>query len=110
MGVFLILVNSNKSNKYRLVNTTILSTNWIGEESPYTNTLMIDGITINTDICILPSSTWTTDIIEAWGNAGILSGDQVEGSITLKAYGEEPGVDIPISILIGDTVIVEGGE
>ena len=110
MGVFLILVNSNKANKYRLVNTTILSSGWVGEESPYSNTITIEGVRENTDICILPSSNWTTDIIEAWGNAGILSGDQVEGSISLKAYGEKPSIDIPIIVLVGDTVIIEGGE
>ena len=107
MGVFLILVNSNKSNKYRLVNTSILSSGWIGEESPYTNSITIEGVTTNTDICILPSSTWTSDIIEVWGSAGILTGEQATNSITLKAYGEKPSIDIPISILIGDEVVEE---
>ena len=46
----------------------------------------------------------------AWGNAGILTGEQSEGSITLKAFGEKPSIDIPIIVLVGDTVIVEGGE
>ena len=100
-------LNSNKSNKYRLVNTTILSTNWIGEESPYTNTITIEGVTENTDICIVPSSTWTSDIIEVWGCAGILTGEQATNSITLKAYGEKPIIDIPTSILIGDEVVEE---
>ena len=109
-GRYFFYLNSNKSNKYRLINTSILSSGWVGEESPYTNSITIEGVRENTDICILPSSTWTSDIIEVWGSAGILTGEQSEGSITLKAYGEKPGIDIPISVLIGDTVIVEGGE
>ena len=107
MGVFLIPVNSNKANKYRLINTTILSSGWVGEESLYSNTLVIEGVTENTDICILPSSNWTTVEIEAWGNAGILTGEQTTNSITLKAFGEKPSIDIPISILIGDEVVKE---
>ena len=35
----------------------------------------------------------------AWAEAGIASGDNIQGAIILEALGEKPGVDIPIHIL-----------
>lgn len=94
----------DKASKYKRTTATIPSAGWTGDTAPYTNTITVSGITATNDIQVLPSYDWTTEQAEAWGGAMILSGSQSENTMTLKAYGDKPVIDIPVVILIGDTV------
>lgn len=99
---------AGKANKYKSQSVTVPATGWAGDAAPYTNTLSVEGVTATNDISVIPQFTWTAEQAEAWAGAMILSGDQAAGSLTLKAYGDKPEIDIDITVMIGDEV--EGGE
>lgn len=100
---------AGKADRSVLLSVTIPATAWTGDEAPYTNTLAIEGVTATNDISVIPQFTWTAEQAEAWAGAMILSGDQDAGSLTLKAYGDKPMVDLTVTVLIGDEV-TKGGE
>ena len=99
---------AGKANKYKSQSVTVPAGGWVGDTAPYTNTLSVEGVTATNDISVIPRFTWTAAQAEAWAGAMILSGDQAAGSLTLKAYGDKPEIDIDITVMIGDEV--EGGE
>lgn len=92
---------ANKSSSYEVVLTAI---NWTGDESPYSNKINITGVTMTNNIEILIDiNTATKEQVETWSSAMIIGGTQTTGSVTLKAYGDKPEIDIPlIAIVRGD--------
>lgn len=101
---------AGKANKYKSQSVTVPAGGWVGDTAPYTNTLSVEGVTATNDISVIPQFTWTAAQAEAWAWAMVLSGDQAVGSLTLKAYGDKPEIDIDITVMIGDDVATEGGE
>lgn len=79
---------------------TLLASNWVGTESPYTNTLAMDGVTETNIVEIVTPSNVTAEEVIAFQSAQILNGTQTLGSITLNAWGEVPGIDLPITIIV----------
>lgn len=108
LGVLAAQIKNRFARKSKEVSVTVPATGWTGSEAPYTNTLTIEDVTATNDISVIPRFTWTAAQAEAWAGAMILSGDQAAGSLTLKAYGDKPEIDIDITVMIGDEV--EGGE
>ena len=76
------------------------ASSWSGTAAPYTITLSVPGATATNNIEIVPPGDLTTTQAEAYMGASILNGTQEEGSITLKAYGDKPTIDIPIEIIV----------
>ena len=85
-----------KSSK---VSTTIKASSWSGS-GPYTNTISVSGVTTSNNVEVLIPGSATDVQVEAWMSAGIVNGTQVANSITLKAYGDKPSIDIPIECII----------
>lgn len=83
-----------------IADITLLATNWIGNESPYTYTLAINGVTETSNQEVLPALNITKTQLEVLQAANIQDGGQTSGSLTLKAFGEIPVIDIPIRVLI----------
>ena len=99
-GYELRAVDKNQfTAKSTKVTTTITASKWTGS-GPYTNTITVSGVTTTNNVEVLVPSTITTAQAEAWMNAGILCGSQAANSITLKAYGDKPSIDIPIECII----------
>lgn len=88
------------ATKSTIVNTTLLSNNWVGTEAPYTNTLAIDRVTETNIIEIVTPPNITAEQVEAFQLAQILNGTQTVGSITLNAWGEKPEADLNIIVII----------
>lgn len=99
----------NKADRYKKHAATLPSSGWTGSAAPYTNTLTVPGITAGNDICVLPDPAWTLPKAQAWAGAMVLAGEQGENTLTLKAYGDKPEMDLPIVILIGGA-LWEGGQ
>ena len=62
-------------------------------------------MTPTNDVNIVLNST-DTNIANAWMDLSVVCGTQSSNSLTLYAYGKKPSVNIPISVLVGDEVIV----
>ena len=88
------------SGKSVKASVTLLASGWSGTTSPYTNTITVSGVTATNNVEVLIPSTITAAQAESWMSAGILCGSQEADSITLKAYGDKPSIDIPIECII----------
>jgi hypothetical protein len=93
-------IYDNYTGKSTKVNATLSASGWSGTTSPYTNTITISGVTTTNNVEVLIPSTITAAQAESWMAAGILCGSQDTDSITLKAYGDKPSIDIPIECII----------
>lgn len=93
-------IYDNYTGKSTKVNATLPASGWSGTTSPYTNTITISGVTATNNVEVLIPSTITAAQAESWMAAGILCGSQDTDSITLKAYGDKPSIDIPIECII----------
>ena len=93
-------IYDNYTGKSTKVNATLSASGWSGTASPYTNTITISGVTATNNVEVLIPSTITAAQAESWMAAGILCGSQDTDSITLKAYGDKPSIDIPIECII----------
>ena len=82
--------------KSSLITATLLATNWA--DTSYT--LAVAGVRIDSAVEILPGSAITEDQLEALQGANIQDGGQTAGSITLKAFGDVPTIDIPIRVIV----------
>lgn len=84
----------------RIINATLTSTGWSGSSAPYSQTLTIDGVTSSSIIEVVPQSNITTAQVNAMANAMIITGTQSTNSMTLKAFGTKPTINLPITVII----------
>lgn len=79
---------------------TLVSASWTGTAAPYTYTISNSAITATSTQELSPATDITADQLTALQNANIIDGGQAAGSMTLKAFGEKPSVDIPVRIIV----------
>lgn len=79
---------------------TLASASWTGTAAPYTYTISNAAITATSTQELMPATDITADQLTALQNANIIDGGQAAGSMTLKAFGEKPSVDIPVRIIV----------
>lgn len=85
------------SAKYIIVEATLLANMWGVDLYTWQN----ENITSAEQIIeLLPSATITTEELEALQMANIVGNQQTVGSVTFKAYGDIPTVDIPVIFVI----------
>lgn len=88
------------AKKASVIDTQLLSTAWKGTQPPYTYELSINGVT-NNNINEINFHVNATQIqIESYQNAMLQDGGQSENMIILKAIGDKPSIDIPITIIV----------
>lgn len=91
---------NSKANKSTTVNATLSASSWQGSSAPYTYTLSVSGVTATSNQEILEALNITATQLEALQGANIVDGGQSANSITLKAFGEKPTIDIPIRVIL----------
>lgn len=82
------------------LSVTLASASWTGTAVPYTYTISNAAITATSTQELSPATDITADQLTALQNANIIDGGQAAGSMTLKAFGEKPSVDIPVRIIV----------
>lgn len=90
----------NAAVKGTALSVTLASASWNGTAAPYTYTISNSAITATSTQELSPATDITADQLSALQAANIIDGGQAAGSITLKAFGEKPSVDIPIRIIV----------
>lgn len=98
-GVTAAAPGTDYSGPRATVTATLLASGWTGSEAPFVYTLAIAGVTPNSYQELLPAVNITAEQLKALQAANITDGGQASGSMTLKAYGKVPTVDIPIRVI-----------
>ena len=88
------------ANKGTAIAVTLASGSWTGTAAPYTYTISNSAITATSNQELTPATDITADQLAALQGANIIDGGQAAGSMTLKAFGEKPSVDIPVRIIV----------
>lgn len=79
---------------------TLTADGWTGSEAPYTQRLENPNISADCDGVISFSATITDEQLEIAAAAQIRVTEQGEGYIIVKASGELPTVDIPVTLML----------
>lgn len=82
------------------LSVTLASASWTGTAAPYTYTISNAAITATSTQELMPATDITADQLTALQNANIIDGGQAAGSMTLKAFGKKPSVNIPVRIIV----------
>ncbi len=85
------------SAKARIGNVTILASNWVGADSPYSQVVTVDGVTENSQVDLTPSVEQLAifhekDLAFVTENEG--------GVVTVYAIGQKPENDYNIQVTI----------
>lgn len=87
---------ANKAGKSTTVNATLLASGW----SDGVYVLSVNGVTAIGNQEVLPGLNITPEQLEALQSANLQDGGQANGSVTLKAFGDVPTIDIPIRVIV----------
>lgn len=82
------------------LSVTLASASWAGTAAPYTYTISNSAITATSTQEVSPATDITANQLTALQSANIIDGGQAAGSMTLKAFGKKPSVDIPVRIIV----------
>lgn len=98
-GVTAAAAGTDYSGPKATVTATMLASGWTGSEAPFVYTLAIAGVTATSYQELLPAVNITAEQLKALQAANITDAGQAAGTMTLKAYGKKPTVDIPIRVI-----------
>lgn len=90
----------SKANKSITTEATLLASGWMGENAPYIYNLSVTGVTATSNQELLPALDITAEQLTALQAANIQDNDQYEGTVSLKAFGTEPTINLPIRIIL----------
>ena len=85
------------ATKSVVVETTLEAANWSEALYVWSNSGIVSA---NQVIEMSPGKTITLEQLEALQGANVIGTDQAVGSLTLKAFGDVPTVDIPVTFLL----------
>lgn len=87
------------SSAAKLVDITLLAADWKGGESPYSQAVTVDGISVNSAIYLLPS----VEQIELLHHTGLTAANE-DGAVTVYAIGDKPDADMTIQAVLMEVV------
>lgn len=79
---------------------TLSASSWTGDSAPYTYTLEVTDVTNISNQELLPALNITEEQLTALQAANIQDDGQAANSVTLKAFGDKPTIDIPIRVIV----------
>ena len=91
---------ANKSLKSSISTATLPASGWTGSAAPYSYALSVAAVTATSANELLPGASITADQLDALQSANIQDGGQAAGHITLLAYGDKPGIDLPVRVIV----------
>lgn len=83
-----------------LVEAALYAASWVGNAAPFTYTLTLEGVAANNTVELLPGGMITAEELKALQGANIQDGGQTDDSITLKAFGKKPAIDLPVRFIV----------
>lgn len=91
-----ILGSLNRSNA-RIANVVLLAANWVGNASPYSQVVTIDGVTENSQVDLTPSIEQLVIFYEK--DLGFVTENE-DGVVTVYAIGQKPENDYTMQVTI----------
>jgi len=91
------LIGSLNTTNARIANVDLLSANWVGTASPYSQVVAIDGVTENSQVDLTPSIEQLVILYEK--NLGFVTENE-GGIVTVYAIGQKPENDYTIQVTI----------
>lgn len=89
-----------KADKSTTRNALLLAAGWVGTDKPYIQTVSVDGLGAEQNGQASLAQSASDEQERAAVKAELTVCGQAEGSLTIKAKGERPSVDIPIEITL----------
>ena len=80
-------------------NKTLLASAWVGASAPFTLDLAVTGVTATSIQDWSTGLSITSAELLALQKANIVDGGQSAGTVTFKAFGVKPTIDIPIIVV-----------
>ena len=102
-------INYGPAPRSKVYDVTLLALSWLGGSSPYTYIIStITSINSNAIVHIIPSPNITPAEYTSYTNAKIISGGiDTNGYVNLKAVGTKPLINIPVRIIVSESIFVE---
>ena len=101
-------INRGPEIKAKIFDVILLPLSWVGTTSPFTYTVSaITNVSTTSIIHILPSINITSEEYTAYTNAKLIDGGIVSNTVTVKAVGTKPTINIPIRIIVSSSIFVE---
>lgn len=88
-------------NKYKFTTISLSATNWMGDASPYSQIVSIDGATANSKIDLQPTAE---QIVELQDLEITLMAINDDGVVTVYAINGKPTTDYTIQVTITEMV------
>ena len=88
------------TTKSKTVPATLFASNWTGASAPYTYILAVTDVTASSNGSLRIAQSAADEQFAAWGAAQLRVTAQVAGTLTVKATGTVPTIDIPVEVLI----------
>ena len=98
-GVTAAVKGTDYAGASETVTATLLAAGWTGDAAPYSYALMVSGVTATSNQEVLPALNITAEQLKALQSANIQDSGQAANSMTLKAYGDKPTIDLPIRVI-----------
>jgi len=103
-------INYGPDPRSKVYDVTLLALSWLGASSPpYTYIVStITSINSNAIVHIIPNPNITPAEYTSYTNAKIISGGiDTNGYVNLKAVGTKPLINIPVRIIVSESIFVE---
>lgn len=97
-GVLEHIMNSGLGISRSHSDIILNAANWTGS-GPYIYNIEMDGVTSQSDFEIGTNFYMTTEQYQALTNASIVCGGTFDGRVVLKAFGEKPTINIPVTLI-----------
>jgi hypothetical protein len=94
------LLQTNKSNKSTSASVTLPASGWTGTSAPFSITVAVTGVTTTSNQELLPAAAITLTQLQVLQSANIIGYSQTTNSVTLRAWGQKPTVDIPVVFIV----------
>lgn len=91
------ILGSLSRSSARIAYVDLFATNWIGDSSPYSQVVEIDGITENSQVDLTPSIEQLVVFYEK--DLGFVT-ENDDGVVTVYAIGQKPENDYTIQVTI----------
>jgi hypothetical protein len=86
----------------KIANVELLAANWIGDTSPYSQIVEIDGVTANSQVDLTPSIEQLITFYDK--DLGFVTENE-DGVVTVYAIGQKPSNDYVIQVTITEVDI-----
>lgn len=97
----LLAIEQTHSPKF-VSNVSLLASNWIGNESPYTQVVSIDGVTEYSKVNLQPSPDQLTIFHEK--DIAFVAENE-DGVVTVSCIGQKPANDYTMQVTVTEVIV-----